>query len=253
MFCKYCGHELSDDSIFCEYCGERLGKIYRHKRDKSNGFEKLVKVSNYIFYFACASFIFFWNLMAPGIGNDHKIYFLIGAVLVIGLAVLFQRIERRHRDRTDTNFYKKVLYASATVFLISLSLRIVYETKIDMVECDIPGKGDVFLSISFEGDIYSDDNKYVRHLKPSIWIGNDYYVNGDVALVTLNQMYPITVSVEYDYEYEVGSKDTQTLFTAGKLFGGYSIVEKIPSKSSVLGEVTVTFTRVISFWKVITY
>ncbi len=33
MFCKYCGHEIADDSVFCEKCGKNIKEIETDKKD----------------------------------------------------------------------------------------------------------------------------------------------------------------------------------------------------------------------------
>ena len=43
MFCKYCGHEIADDSVFCEKCGKNIKEI---AADKSEPVTSNVEASN---------------------------------------------------------------------------------------------------------------------------------------------------------------------------------------------------------------
>lgn len=51
MFCKYCGHQIPDDSVFCEKCGKSFsgkGNGYENDNEREKEHKETNGVENFL-------------------------------------------------------------------------------------------------------------------------------------------------------------------------------------------------------------
>ena len=168
MFCRYCGKQIMDDSIFCSYWGKSLDKqektslpteieilleeidnfennkdyVYYKKRANKIVSYSLQKATKVFCYIALVIFLVFNIKMAPMYGWAKFFFYIGAAVIAIGLIVLFNK-------KVATGEIKKYYLVYFILALItitsSISLRIIYESKVDYVESQIPSNGKILV------------------------------------------------------------------------------------------------------------
>lgn len=259
MFCRFCGKSIQYDSEFCAYCGRAQGPSKTPpnpiKTTKPNGIDifTLETIASICYYVGIVGFLIFFMKMAPGIGGDKFIAYLIGAGIAIVAAVIVHKISNKHFNK------KRQLVALVFGLLLlvpSIALRIVYECKVDAATADMPKSGTVCVEIDIDEEFYSYFTEgFVREPYSKITLDGH---SGNKLYIELNKAYSAKISAGYEGQSGIalsgasGSKDKTITFTQANLRNGYTIKEKV-SLGGGYAEVTVTFERVCTFWEVILY
>ena len=259
MFCRYCGKAIAEDSDFCTYCGRFISDnsniaVSLEKKKPCNkqasalsGFfaEHLPLIVRTSCYIALGTFLFFNMKMAPFYGGWKFLAYVVEAAVAIYLTVL-----TKERISESNSFRLKVLSVVFSVFVIlsSVTLRIVYESKVDVVEKDIPRSGTILVDISRDTDYYSYAAGLVSDPSTSI------NINGasDPAKVTLGQPTKLDIKVKGNHKTGTTS-DTITLYAPDFADGTYSITKRVYLDGGISATVKVTLRRFCTFWEVIFY
>lgn len=264
MFCRFCGKAIKDDSVFCPCCGKAqesesenraTPKIEIPKTKKIDTFT-LSTIASICFYLGIIVFLILFMKMAPGVGGEQFLSYLKGATLMIVVAVIIDKI----RKKSFTKKRQMVALVFGLLLLIpSLTLRIVYESKVDAAVADIPKSGTVCVRVRLDEEFYSYyKSGSVREPYSYISIDGHKFSGTSTFAVELNQAYTTKIGAGYEGEVRVasssasGSINKTITFTQSNLQNGYSIQEKVPMGSGY-AEVTIKFERVCTFWEVIFY
>lgn len=274
MFCRFCGKSIEGDSVFCPYCGKPLEEnavkpekivsqptmtdttfnvrddaYYLSQASKIAG-STLISITKIICYVALATFLFLNIKMAPSYGIIKTAIYVITAAIAIGLVVLFNKKVFSGKSKTK---FKIVLIASVIVIVVSVGLRIVYETKVDSVTAQFPTSGSVKVIMTTHTDYYNDTGTgSIRNPSTNIRIGEKWYDSGAVIEVALNQKYSMRVGA--GGSGSGGYIDTSITFTNSSFKNGRYTVTKevrITSGPASIAEVQLTFKRYCTFWEVI--
>lgn len=259
MFCRYCGKSIAEDSDFCTYCGRFISnnpndmtppakETPRIKRvSVSNSFfaEHLPLIVRTLCYIALGTFLFFNIKMAPFYGWWKFLAYVIEAAIAIYLTVL-----AKSKIAESNSFKLKLLSAifSTLIILSSVTLRIVYESKVDMAEKDIPRSGTILVDISHDTDYYSYTGGLVSDPSTSI------RVNGasDPAKITLGQPTKLNIKVKGNLNAGTTS-DTITLHNSDFTNGTYLITKRVYLDGGISATIKITLRRYCTFWEVIFY
>lgn len=265
MFCRFCGKAIQEDSEFCPYCGKAQGATPKHHTTKRPApaikFPKfdcidiftLEIIASICFYIGIIGFLILFMTMAPGIGVDKFIAYIIGAAITIVSAVIVHKI----RSKEFTKKRQLVALVFGLLLLIpSITLRIVYECKVDTAVADIPKSGTVCIGVDTDAEFYSYYGEgMIRN--PYSRITFDGH-NGNTLYVDLNKPYTAKISAGHEGRSGValssasGSKEKTVTFTQSNLRNGYTFSESV-SMSGGSATVTVKVKRICTFWDVILY
>ena len=191
--------------------------------------------------------------MAPFYGLLHFIFFIIGIAITIFFAVLIEK----WRDRCNIIKANKIAIVCCLILLIpSISLRIIYEEKVDKVNAAIPENGQVYLELDIDEDYYTYGNtKLIESPTVSVIIGDNIKDGNHISnifKVTLNQEYSATIGVEGNGGS--GSAIKNVTFTSDNLKNGYTLnADSISIGRDGFAEINVSFKRICLFWDVIFY
>lgn len=282
MFCRYCGKQIIDDSTFCPFCGklldetketrlaikrdsslektcDHMGKsdyAYYKKRANSIASYPLQKTTQIVCYIALAVFLFFNIKMAPMYGWAKFFCYLGTAAIAIGVIVLFNK---KVFIGESKKAYMLCLVLAVITIIASISLRIIYESKVDYVERQIPSDGHIYLTFSEETEYYnSTGTGVINNPSTNIRIGEKWYKSGDIISVDLSKNYSLRVKVSGGVIGALvsGYTDGMVVFRS-KLFpnGKYNLSKTIYflSGPASMAEVDLTFKRFCTFWEVIFY
>lgn len=278
MFCRYCGKKIIDDSVFCPYCGKSLHEQdiesvptiietttektndivniedYAHYKKRANEIasHSLQKVTKTICYIALAVFLFFNIKMAPMYGWA-KIFFYVGAAAIAISVVVF--FNKKVLTGEVKRHYIAFLILALITIISSISLRIVYEAKVDYVENQMPSSGQILISLSEKTEYYnSTGTGVIRNPSTNIRIGDKWYDRGDIIPVVLNKNYSLRVGA--GGSGSGGYTDSSITFSKSLFSNGQYKLSKtvyITSGSASMAEVDLTFKRFCTFWEVIFY
>lgn len=269
MFCRFCGKDILDDSEFCSYCGKLLlpeddinanqeqasmhnnvkfKTMIKENKMLSVGFANATKA---VCYVSLVVFLLCLFKMAPGFGTTHIVSYIGIAIVAIALVILFDIFEYKARNNNNKTYFVIALIVAACVLIFTVALRIVYEAKVDEAVANIPDNGNVYVRVNLDKAFYSLNTGKVKNPRAHIRIGDTWYESSDIAYVKLNQSYPLRVGTGYDHAG--GYIDTTIIFEPDSLRGGYTQVEDVKITATVVGEVTMEFTRELDFWSVIFY
>ncbi len=260
MFCRFCGKAIQEDSEFCPYCGKVLGiqqtnfATSTHKPDITPiDIHTLSKLSSICFYVGIIVFYILFPKMSPGTGGFAYIIYIGSAGLVLATAVIVNKI----RGKAHTRKMQFVaLVFGLFLLLSSLTLRIIYECKVDDAVADIPKSGTVHLDVKIDEEFYS---YYYEGLvrDPYSRITIDGQEDSPIH-IELNQAYTAKITAGYAGRSGVaasaasGSTSKRITFTQSNLQNGYTMLERV-SLGGGFAEVTVKFKRICTFWEVIFY
>lgn len=257
MFCRYCGQSIAEDSDFCSYCGKNIsnnannaGTSTEEKIIKSNapsGFfiEHLPLIVRTLCYAALGTFLFLNIKMAPFYGWWKFLAYVVEAAVAIYLTVL-----TKNKISECQSFNIKVFSIIFSIFIIlsSITLRIVYEIKVDIAEKDIPSYGTILVDVSRDTDYYSYKSGVVYDPSTSIKINGA----SDHAKITLGQSTNLEIKVKGNHA-RVSTSDTITLHSSDFINGKYSITKTVYIGSGISATVEVKLRRYCTFWEVIFY
>lgn len=256
MFCRFCGKSILDDSVFCPYCGKSIGANKNTPKSSIIGkidISTVAIISSACFYAGITVFLILLLKMAPGTGIISVVAYIIGATIAIVGAVIVHRIQKKEYTK------KRQLVALVFGLLLlipSITLRIVYECKVDVAVADIPESGTVCVEIKIDEEFYSYYYEgMVREPYSKITLDGQ---SGSVMYVELNEPYEAKISAGYAGRSGVadssvyGSINRTITFTKEKLSKDYIITEEVPFDSGY-ADVTVNFKRICTFWEVILY
>ncbi len=259
MFCRYCGKSIAEDSDFCTYCGkslfEKLNDTSTEKMTTSisapckpknnfftNNISLLVNASCYI---ALGVFLFFNIKMAPFYSGWKFLAYIVEAAIAIGLVVL---TKRKIADSSNVSIKIVSLVFSILVILSSITLRIVYDSKVDMVERDIPSSGTILVDVGYDTDYYSYMTGVVYDPNTSVEINGA----NDSAKITFGQPTKLEITVKGNHKKD-STSDTITLHSSDFTNGKYSITKSLYLEGGPSATVEVKLRRYCTFWEVIFY
>ena len=258
MFCRFCGKSIQEDSDFCPYCGKpqrAMQNIAPVKRPMIDGIDISIvaTISSAVFYVGIVVFLILFIKMAPGIGTSKIVAYIIGATITIVGAAVVNKI----RNKKYTKKRQLVALVFGLLLLIpSITLRIVYECKVDAAVADIPKSGTVCVEIEIDEEFYSYYYEgMVREPYSRIILDGQ---RDSTMYVELSKPYNAKIVAGYAGRSGVadssasGSTEKTITFTQEKLSKGYTITEQVPIDGGY-ADVTVNFKRICTFWEVIFY
>lgn len=192
-----------------------------------------------------------WIFLVTEIANKVP-YVVIGIIMVIVSCT----IHKWKEYNIPWAVYMAAFIVSICMLLSIVTLRIVYEAKIDGATAHIPEDGMVTLRISIGQQLYdADGEKYASQERAVIKIEDKTYFDGDCIRVNLQEEYPIRVIyMESDVNGEL--EDTIT-FTGEDIYNTYTIMKKVeiaePETEGEYAVVVIRFEYGMEFWDVIFY
>ncbi len=274
MYCRYCGETIRDDSSFCPFCGKQLvtdtiapvkesgyqeparkslpSDEYYQREVKKLASSSLQSASKFCCYAALVVFLFFSLKMAPLYGTAQIVAYVIMAAFAIFLVTLFNKKVLPGNSKAA---FTVVLWSSIFVIAASIGLRLLYESKVDAAEMDIPSSGKIYVQMTLNTHYFnSTGTGTIKNPSSHIKIGNDWHDSGASFEVMLNQKYDMRVGS--GGSGSGGYIDTSITFKPSSFKEGRYVVEhdvRISGGPASLAEVTATFTRFCPFWDVIFY
>ena len=259
MFCRYCGKSIAEDSDFCTYCGKHISDETNsantlleenHGNNKANipsGFfaKHLSLIVMALCYIALGTFLFFNIKMAPFYGWWKFLAYVVETAIAIYLTLL-----TKNKISECKSFTIKILSIIFSIFIIlsSVTLRIVYEAKVDVAEKDIPSYGTILVDVSRDTDYYSYASGVVYDPSTSIKINGA----NDPAKITLGRSTDLEITVKGNHT-SGSTSDTITLYASDFVNGKYSITKTVYVGSGISATVEVKLRRYCTFWEVIFY
>ncbi len=264
VYCKFCGTNILNDSINCPNCGNSAnidltknettsmfdGNNY-NKKTPQISYDNLESFSLKMSFISLIVFLFFNIKMAPSYGIKKLFFYIITAFVTICLvfAIGAFLIKMKKQVLHYLNIFLSFLLIASCV-----SLRIMYESKIDLVKEQIPTTGEVLIQYTEKTDYYNSYGEgSIQNPSTKIKIGDKWHYAMDKFLITLNNSY--TFRVETGGGSKKGYFDgiitfEKSLFTQGK----YIVPMRVKLNNSPLGdfaEMYLTFERCCTFWEVI--
>ncbi len=213
-------------------------------------------IASICFYVGIIGFLILLIKMAPGVDNWKIISYVVIAAITIVAAFVVNTL----REKKFT--YKRQLIALAFGLLLlipAMTLRVVYECKVDATIADIPNSGFVYVKVKLDEEFYSKNSSgMIRRPYSYITIDGDQIDGKGTLKIELNKRYLTKIGAGHDglygevEPYDFGSKNKNITFTQNDLLDGLTITEKVSLKNGY-ANVTVEFERVCTFWEVIFY
>lgn len=259
MFCRYCGKSIAEDSDFCTYCGKSLYEtsIDRNTERDSTNLSTPCKVRNSFFtnnisllvkascYIALGVFLYFNIKMAPFYGGWKFLAYIVEGAISIGLVVL---TKQKIADSSYLPIKIFSLIFSIVIILSSVTLRILYDAKVDMVEKDIPSSETILVDVGYDTDYYSYMSGVVYDSNTSVKINGA----NDSAKITFGKPTKLDITVKGNYKKD-STSDTITLRASDFKNGKYSITKSLYLGGGLSATVEVKLRRYCTFWEVIFY
>lgn len=258
MYCRYCGRNIAEDSEFCTYCGKSIRdnsninyttqEIIRDVKPnapRTSFAAHLPLIVNTLCYIALGTFLFFNIKMAPFYGWWKVLAYIIEAAIAICLTVL------TNNKISESKFFGiKALSIIFSILIIisSITLRVVYECKVDAVEKDIPTSGTILVYVSQDTDYASYTGGFIHD--PSTTIRINGFRN--YAKVTLGRSTNLKIKVEGNGR-SGSTSDTIVLQASDFVNRKYSITQTVHLDGGIRATVEVTLKRYCTFWEVIFY
>ena len=263
MFCRFCGKEIQDDSDFCPYCGKNqstqmVPPTYQQKKANTAknkiSISTLETIATIVFYVGIVGFLVLLFKMAPGVGSETVLSYIIIAVITIILSIIIHKI----RDKKYTKKRQMIALLFGLLLLIpSIALRIVYEAKVDSVTANIPSSGTVCVQVKLDEEFFSYYYEgMVREPYSYITVDGRKYDGTTEFLIEMGKKYTVQIGAGYAGRSGVASssasgKTTDTItLSPSNLKNGYTIKEQV-NLDGGYADVTVKLVRVCTFWEVI--
>ena len=258
MYCRYCGKSISDDSVFCTHCGKPLftesvkPQTPQHTisatplKIKSNALPKNSSLFiNTFAYVALGVFLLFNIEMAPFYGGWKFIAYIAEAAFGIALVTLTKR-----KIAGCACIPIKVLSLILSIFIIfsSVTLRVIYDNKVDSAQKDIPKLGTILVDINCDTDYYSYMSSVVYDPSTSVIIDG----SNNIAKIEFGIPFYLEIVCRGNHE-KVETGTTLTLYPHDFENGEYSITKTVYIEDGLLATIKVALKRVCTFWDVIFY
>lgn len=264
MYCRYCGKTIADDSVFCTYCGkltsspfdgnctgETNSSTYNNNKTKRNVMARhgplIVKTLCYI---ALGVFLIFNIKMAPFYGWWKFLAYIVEAVIAICLTNLVKNNISQRSSWVAKSF---VVLVSMVVITSSIFLRILYDSKVERVEYDVPNSGAILIEISEDTDYYS--RSYFSYSGGLVYDpSTSVLINGTTHSTQIEMGQPLQLEVTVEGNGKSASaNDTISLYATDFKNGKYTLIKEMYLKDGISAEVTITIRRYCTFWDVILY
>ena len=271
LYCRFCGKEIRDDSEYCVFCGKKAlsysaldgeplldnaiqeksdNTLFRESERKENPSSALKTITKVSCYISLAVFMLFSFKMIPSTGTTKVFLYCLAATIAIGLVVLFTK---KVLTSSSKRAFIIALVSSLMVVLLTISLRIIYEAKVDRVKQSIPASGEVNLQLWHITNYYNSFGAgYIHDPYTRIYIDNELILDDTPFLVEMDKEYPLKI--------EVGSKEsngqlnTTITFVSDEFENGkYVVNERIGISDGLVTYATsqIIVSRYCTFWEVI--
>ena len=258
MFCRYCGKAIAEDSEFCTYCGKSLTGTATIEKAKTNS--KIVSlfktVGNFVLnnislfvmtfgYIALGVFLIFNMKMSPFYGGWKFLAYLAEGAIAIALLVL---TKRKIAECSLLPIQILSLVFSVLVIFSSISLRIVYDAKVDAAKKDIPNYGSVLIDIDRDTDYYAYSVGMVYDPHTSVKLDG----KSDISKIDFGK--PMQLEIECKGNGKKGTKSETITFSPSDFKNGeYTITKSVYIEGGLSATIEITFKRICTFWEVIFY
>ena len=182
--------------------------------------------------------------MAPFYGGWKFLAYIVEAAVAIFLTWV---VKEKLEGFAPPKIKMLSIVLSLLVILSSISLRVVYENKVEMALADIPNTGKILVDISDDVEYSSFSAGLVHKASSSVEIDG----TGDITYITLGKPFTLDVLCKGN-----GKRDTisdMLTLNASDFSNGKHTITKHLSLGAVFAEVTVTLERTCTFWDVIFY
>ena len=273
MFCRFCGQKIMDDSTFCAYCGKNVSiipndkdtikrrrakhvpqphNLQNHYKRLSSGIslDSLQEGTGIVSIVSLIIFLLFNIKMAPSYGWRKVLIYFITSGIVLGITVLLKKVILPNGSKSICSVF---LVLSILTIIFTITLRIVYECKVDSVTTNIPSNGDIILHVSNDTTYYNNTGTgTIRDPSTSIRIGDTWIEDSGSLKVTLGEEYSLRISSGGSGHY--GHIEEQITFRNNSFSTGEYIITKqiyIDDGPASLAKVKLSFSRYCTFWEVI--
>lgn len=260
MFCRSCGKAVEDDSEFCPYCGKKQvtteTSSYQREIKSTHNIDifTLKTIASIVFYVGIIGFLILLFKIAPGVGNKTVLSYVVIAAITITLAIIVHKI--RGKNLTKKRQIIAIIFG-LLLLIPSITLRIVYETKVDGVAANIPSSGTVCVQVKLDEEFYSYYYEgMVREPYSYITIDGRRYDGTTEFLIDMGKQYTVQIGAGYEGRSGVASSsasgkitDTITL-SPTNLRSGYTATKQV-NLDGGYANVTINLVRVCTFWEVI--
>lgn len=251
MFCRYCGKTIADDSDFCTYCGKSLNASNslaepapKEKPKKTYHYTNLDFYMIALCYLALGIFLFFNIKMAPFYGGWKFLAYIVEAAIAIFLTWV---VKEKLEGFAPSKIKICSIVLSVLVIISSISLRVIYESKVEAAEADMPKSGPIIVDISRKVEYSSYGGGVVYDPETSVEIDGA----SDITEITLGK--PFTLEIECEGNNKRDNMSETLTLTASNFRNGIYTTTKMLYLGGIRTEVKITLERVCTFWDVIFY
>lgn len=251
MFCRYCGKPIVEDSEFCTYCGKSLYGVSTINKTENlskfnnffvNNISLLVKL---LCYTALCVFLFFNIKMAPFYSWWKFLAYIVEGAVAVGLVIL---TNRKIVYSSSMKFKVFSLIFSFLIILFSIVLRVIYDTKVEMAEKDVPNSGTILVDVNWDTEYYSYISQMVYDPSTSVRVDGV----GDYAKITLGEPVKLELTLKGNNQEDYRS-DIITLYSSNFKNGKYIVSKSMDLGDGTSAKVDVELRRYCTFWEVIFY
>lgn len=250
--CKYCGKSIDGNSSFCRYCGKSTivsadevtpADSADHGSRPSVSKEKLPLILTALCHISLGVFLILNIKMAPFHGTAKVLAYIAEAILAIYLTIL---AKRKLSCSPSPRVIRTVIAVSLTVIIVSVGLRIVYNSKVEMAEKDMPQSGTILVEIS-ENTAYYATQHFIKRPHTTVEING----SEDRAELTLGEPIELVIQCSGTNIGRDHIRETITIDADDFKNGSISFVKTVSISSYTTANVTVTLRRYCTFWSVI--
>lgn len=261
MFCRFCGKNIQDDSEYCPYCGKflqvEIAPVHQPKSQTKFNLDKinlstLDTIASYFFYIGIIVFLILLFKMAPGIGSGAIISYLAIASIVIILSVIVHKI--RNKKYTKQRQLIAIIWG-LSLLISSISLRIVYEAKVDGITANIPSSGMVCVRAHLDKEFYSYYSEgRIKNPYAYITVDGERHEGGGDFLIEIGKEYTLVVGAGHEggtsTGYDFGNTSIAITLTPENLQNSFTTTQEVPMHGGY-AKVTITLQRICTFWEVV--
>jgi len=269
MFCRYCGNEITEDSLFCPYCGKNLSsdikennhqatRYYEQAHTKStqdiapptrkplhSGFHDIC------FFLSLGLYIVFFVLykdIDPTAWLGNYTTYLI--VIVVGIVVFFYMALH-----ANTNAKSLLLLIIPLTLVIACSiLNLIYNQKIQTAQA-VPLRGNYTYMYVDVDDKYYNSTGTGQVKDPYIQLKfGDEKVRNSVVKVQTSIKTAVTAEVSYIWMYNgtiKGNGSTTISISESEAVKGKTFSMEFPTQGDQSCKLNVRLSRALGFWDVV--